>query len=99
MKRALHVLSLMFALLLVAPPATHAQDGISKRKAEKIQEKKAKDEKKAIKKKEKEDRKRHLSIQDKETRKRVKRHTKRADRHGSDPHRDGFFRRLFGRKR
>jgi hypothetical protein len=40
-----------------------------------------------------------LSIQDKQTRKRLKKNTKRADRSGSGPHRDGGLRGLFGRKR
>ncbi|HRH70982.1 MAG: hypothetical protein JNL43_05860 [Flavobacteriales bacterium] len=83
---------------LIAPPAQlAAQDaGISRKKQEKLLEKKAKEEKKQKAKQEKEDRKRHLSLQDKATRKRMKRNSKRADRRGSDPHRDGFFRRTFG---
>jgi ABC-type Fe3+-citrate transport system substrate-binding protein len=40
--------------------------------------------------------KRHLNLQDKQTRKRIKRHTKRADRRGTNRHEDGFFRRMFG---
>ena len=84
------VLSLLFAV-----PHLSAQEGISKKKQDKIQRDKAKQEKKDLKKKEKADRKRHLGIQDKDTRKRIKRHTKRANKHGSRKHRDGFFRRLF----
>ena len=76
----------------------HAQDGISQKKQEKILAKKEKEEKKAKVKKEKEDHKRHLANQDKATRKRIKKHTKRAGRHGSDAHRDGFFQRVFGGK-
>lgn len=79
---------------------TSAQDeGISQRKQEKILAKKARDEKKELKKKEKTDRKQHLGLQDKATRKRMKRNSRRADRGGPRQHRDGFFGRLFGRKR
>lgn len=73
-----------------------AQDGISRRKQERIQEKKARTEKKEKAKQERYDRRRHLSLQDKAARKRIRRHTKRADRRGSGEHRDGFFRRTFG---
>ncbi|MBL7952036.1 MAG: hypothetical protein JNM62_09975 [Flavobacteriales bacterium] len=82
--------------LAVAPVSVAAQDGISQKQQEKILAKKAKDEKKQKARQEKEDRKRHLNNQDKATRKRIKRHTKRAGRHGSDQHRDGFFHRTFG---
>lgn len=88
--------ALISSVLMVAPTITNAQDGISRKKQEKLLEKKAKDDKKQKARKEKEDRKRHLNNQDKATRKRMKRNTKRADRHGSDQHRDGFFRRTFG---
>jgi hypothetical protein len=83
-------------VLLGVPTNGSAQDGISRKQQEKTLAKKAKEDKKAKVRKEKEDRKRHLNNQDKATRKRMKRNTKRADRHGSDPHRDGFFRRTFG---
>lgn len=73
-----------------------AQEGISRKKQEKLLEKKARQEKKEKAKQERFDRRRHLSLQDKATRKRLRRNTKRADRHGSDAHRDGFFRRTFG---
>jgi len=76
---------------MAAPLASHAQDGISQKKQEKIQAKKAKARK------EKDDWKRHLSIQDKQTRKRLKKNTKRANRSGSGPHRDGWLHGLFGR--
>lgn len=81
---------------MAVPQAGFAQDGISKKKQEKIQAKKAKQEKKEKAKQERYDRRRHLSVQDKATRKRMRRHTKRADRRGSGIHRDGFFRRTFG---
>ena len=97
MFRVIRVLLLVVPMLMVLP--AEAQEGISRKKQEKIQADKAKQEKKDLKKKEKADRKRHLSIQDKETRKRIKRNTKRADRHGKHAHREGFFRRLFSRKR
>lgn len=87
---------LMGAALMAAPASVVAQDGISRKKQEKNLAKKAKEDKKAKKRKVKDDRKRHLGNQDKATRKRIKRNTKRSDRHGSDPHRDGFFRRTFG---
>ena len=73
-------------------------EGISQKKQEKILAKKEKEEKKAKVKKEKADRKSHLGIQDKATRKRIKRNTRRADRGGSNAHRDGFFQRVFGHK-
>ncbi len=92
-------LLLVLGLLMAAPLATHAQDGISQKKQEKIQAKKAKEDKKAKERKQKDDWKRHLSIQDKQTRKRLKKNTKRADRSGSGPHRDGWLNGLFGRKR
>ena len=86
----------LLGLGLMAAPAVSAQDGMSRKKQEKTLAKKAKDDKKQKARQERDDRKRHLSIQDKATRKRLKRNTKRADRHGSDAHRDGFFRRTFG---
>lgn len=87
----------LVGLVLIAAPAnSSAQDGISRKQQEKILAKKAKEEKKQKARKAKEDRKRHLDNQDKATRKRIKRNTKRAGRHGSDQHRDGFFRRTFG---
>ncbi|MCU0318612.1 MAG: hypothetical protein MUE88_00825 [Flavobacteriales bacterium] len=89
---------LMLVLLSAAPSvALHAQDGITKKQAEKNLARKAKEERKAKARKVKDDRKRHLDIQDKATRKRIKRNTKRADRHGSGRHRDGWLRRTLGR--
>ncbi len=88
---------LLCGLVLTVPSLASGQDGISRKKQEKLLEKKAKADKKEKARQEKEDRKRHLSLQDKATRKRIKRNTKRADRHGSDPHRDNFFQRTFGR--
>ncbi len=91
------VSSIILLLALVAVPrVVVAQDGISRKQQEKKLEKQAKVDKKEKAKKEKFDRKRHLSLQDKATRKRLKRHNKRADRNGSDPHRDSFFQRTFG---
>jgi hypothetical protein len=96
LKRILGTALLLFTLS-VAPTSVDAQDGgISRKKQEKLLEKKAKEDKKAKAKKEKFDRKRHLSLQDKATRKRLKRNNKRADRNGSNTHKDGFFRRNFG---
>lgn len=87
-------------MLALAPHAANAQDeGISQRKQERNLAKKEREEKKAKVKEEKADRKHHLSLQDKATRKRIKQHTRRADRHGSGRHRDGFPSRLFRRKR
>ena len=99
MRARLSRLLLVLGLMVMAPLVTHAQEGISQKKQEKIQAKKAKDDKKAKARKEKDDWKRHLSIQDKQTRKRLKKNTKRADRSGRGPHRDGGLRGLFGRKR
>ena len=90
---------LLIFTLASAPVISHAQDGISQKQQEKILAKKAKEEKKAAVKKEKEDRKQHLGLQDKATRKRMKRHSRRADRSGPGRHRDGFFSRLFSRRR
>ncbi len=88
---------LVFLSLISMPAQLAAQDaGIPRKKQEKLLEKKAKADKKQQAKQEKEDRKRHLSVQDKATRKRIKRNTKRADRGGSDRHKDGFFQRTFG---
>lgn len=99
MKNLLIRTVLCIILLFSMAGASMAQDGISKKQQEKNLAKKGKDDKKAKVKKEKDDRKRHLSIQDKDTRKRIKRNTKRADRGGPGPHRDGFFQRTFGRRR
>lgn len=94
-KRILGML-LVGVALLAAPQDTVAQDGgISRKKQEKTLAKKAKTDKKAKAKQEKQDRKRHLSLQDKATRKRLKKHGKRADRNGSNTHRDSFFQRIF----
>ncbi len=90
---------LLIFTLASAPVISHAQDGISQKQQEKILAKKAKEDKKAKVKKEKDDKKRHLAIQDKATRKRLKQHDRRAERGGSGRHRDGFFTRLFGRRR
>lgn len=88
---------LLLITLLSAPLHTFAQEGISRKKQEKTLAKDAKKEKKTKAKQEKRDRKRHLSVQDKAARKRIRRHTKRADRGGSGRHREGFFRRTFGK--
>jgi Flp pilus assembly protein TadB len=85
----------MATVMLVASTALPAQDGISRKKQEKIQAQKAKEEKKELARKEKEGRKRHLALQDKSTRKRMKRNSKRADRSGSRQHRDGIPARWF----
>lgn len=91
---------MLVAAVAMGPLAAHAQDeGISQRKQEKILARKERDEKKQKAKQDKENRERHLNLQDKATRKRMKKHGKRADRHGSGAHRDGFFSRLFRRKR
>ncbi len=89
---------LLFALfaMVATPTLSSAQDGISRKKQERIQAGKAKQEKKEKAKQERDDRRRHMSVQDKAARKRIKRHTKRADKRGSGAHRDGFFRRTFG---
>jgi hypothetical protein len=91
---------LLLALMLAtaAPAMVHAQEGIGKEEAERMQAKKEKEDKKAAKKAEKEKEKRHLGIQDKATAKRIKQHTKRAGKHGTNTHRDPFFVRLFGRR-
>ncbi len=98
MKHVLRILFLVLPLLMVVPESM-GQSGVSRKKQEKVQADKAKEEKAEMQKRDKEGRKRHLKIQDKETRKRIKRNTKRADRRGTRTHKDGFFRRLFSRKR
>ncbi|HOP42866.1 MAG TPA: hypothetical protein PLA11_05050 [Flavobacteriales bacterium] len=92
----------VFRYLLIAvglagvPVMVSAQEGMTMKQQEKVQAKKEKERKKAQKQVEKEKRKRHLELQDKATRKRIKRHNKRADKGGSDRHRDPFLQRLFG---
>jgi Flp pilus assembly protein TadB len=98
MKR-LAALLLVTGALGLLPAAARAQEGISQKKQERILAKKAKEEKKQKAKQEKADRAHHLALQDKATQKRIKRHTRRADRHGSGAHRDGPLRKLFRRKR
>jgi hypothetical protein len=98
MKRRILGFLLLAFLTSTAPTLLHGQEGIGKKEAERIQAKKEKEDKKAAKLKEKEDRKRHLGIQDKATRKRIKQNTKRANKHGTNTHRDPFFVRLFGRR-
>ena len=66
---------------------------------EKILAKQEKQKHKDRKAAEKELRKRHLELQDKETRKRIKRHDKRADRSGTNRHRDPWIKRVFSRRR
>lgn len=90
------VIALALAFSVARPMPASAQDGISRKKQERLLEKKAREEKKEKARQEREDRRRHLSLQDKDTRKRIKRNTRRAGRHGSNAHRDGFFRRTFG---
>lgn len=98
MKRSFGVIFIL-TMFLLAPVHVDAQDdGISQKKQEKILAKKAKKDKKDEAKREKEGKKRHLKIQSKDVRKRLKRNTKRADRSGTNRHRDGFFVRLFGRR-
>lgn len=98
MKRRILRFLLLIILTSAAPTLLHAQEGIGKKEAERMQAKQEKEDKKAAKVKEKEDRKHHLGIQDKATRKRIKQNTKRAGKHGTNTHRDPFFVRLFGRR-
>jgi len=92
--------SLTLAMALSGATAVLAQDeGISQRKQEKILAQKAKEEKKEKVKQDKENRKRHLGLQDKGTQKRMKKHARRADRHGPGRHSDPWPARLFRRKR
>ncbi|MBL8000613.1 MAG: hypothetical protein JNL05_01515 [Flavobacteriales bacterium] len=85
------------ALFLLPVLASAQEEGISRKKQEKLQVKKEKEDKKAQERAEKEGRKRHYNIQDKATRKRIKRNTKRADRNGTNAHRDPWPRRWFTR--
>ncbi len=72
--------------------------GLTKKQQEKIQAKKAKNDKKEVAREEKRLLKLHLSHQDKATRKRMKRNKRNAANGGSGTHRDPFLRRLFHRK-
>lgn len=91
---------LLLAAASMGPLMSQAQEeGISQRKQEKILAKKEREEKKQKIKQDKENREHHLNLQDKATRKRMKKHGKRADRHGSGAHRDGILSRMFRRKR
>lgn len=87
----------LLALCLLPVLASAQDEGISRKKQEKLQVKKEKEDKKAQERAEKEGRKRHYNIQDKATRKRIKRNTKRADRNGTNAHRDPWPRRWFTR--
>ena len=71
------------------------EEGRTQKEQEKIQAKQKKEKKKVQAAYEKEKRKRHLELQDKETRKRVKKNTRRADRNGSNTHRDPWIKRVF----
>lgn len=90
--------NLLRALLLLLPlvclSPVSAQEGVSRKKQERIQEKKDEDKKKAKVRKEKEDRRRHLSNQDKATRKRIKKNQKRSVKHGSGAPKQPFFQRI-----
>lgn len=88
---------LVLVSLVFAPMMVRAQESIGQKEAERMQARKEKEERKQLQKQELDDRRRHLKIQDKATRKRIRQHTKRADRRGSGPHRDGWFRRTFTR--
>lgn len=98
MKRIFLRLFTLFLLVCAAAPIVHAQEGISKKKQDKIQRDKKKNDAKEVRKEEKRIAKKHLSNQDKATRKRMKRHKRRADKQGNAGHRDPFMRRLFGTK-
>ncbi|HQV39607.1 MAG: hypothetical protein IPO60_04850 [Flavobacteriales bacterium] len=98
MKRRILRLITVLLLVLAAAPVVHAQEGISKKKQDKIQRDKKKNDVKEVKKEEKRIAKKHLANQGKATRKRMKRHKRRADKQGNSGHRDPFLRRLFGSK-
>ena len=98
---------LLLLSLVLAPALLHAQDaeggdgksaGMSKKQQEKHLAKKERKDKKSLAKEEKRIYKLHREHQDKATRKRMKRHERRAGKHGQSEHRDPFFRRLFGSK-
>jgi hypothetical protein len=93
-----HPVVLVLLLALFPTWVMGQEKGISREKQEKELAKKENDEAKAQAKAEKELLKRHVSLQDKETRKRMRKHGKRAETHGSRPHRDPFFTRLLRRK-
>ena len=90
---------LLFTALLAGPAALHAQEGIGRKQQQRIQAKKAREEKKAKARKAKDDRKRQLEIQDKATRKRLKRNFRAAEKHGGGGHGQGGGFHLFRRKR
>lgn len=98
MARPTWVRSVVALALVLAPMLLHAQEeGLSRRKQEKLLAKKERAEKKAVKKEEKRLAKKHLANQDKATRKRMKRNKRRADNGGSHAHRDPWPRRWFTR--
>lgn len=89
---------MLLVVLLGAPALVHAQEeGLSRKKQEKLLAKKERDDAKEVKKEEKRIAKKHLENQDKATRKRMKRNKKRADRGGQHAHRDPWPRRWFTR--
>ncbi|MBL7963593.1 MAG: hypothetical protein JNM31_07085 [Flavobacteriales bacterium] len=88
----------MLALSTLPIRIVAQEGGRTQKQQEKILAKQEKQKKKDAQAAEKEMKARHSKIQDKQTRKRLKRQNKRADRHGSNTHRDPFFRRLFMRK-
>ena len=98
MKRPLLPLLMVLFLACMAALPVHAQAGISKEKQEKNLRKKEKNDAKEVRKEEKRIAKKHLANQDKATRKRMKRHKRRAEKHGQGRHRDPLLQRIFGRK-
>lgn len=98
MKRSILRILTVLLLVFAAAPLVHAQEGVSKKKQDKIQRDKKKNDAKEVKKEEKRIAKKHLKNQDKATRKRMKRHKHRAEKQGNTGHRDPFLRRLFGTK-
>lgn len=87
----------MFLILVLALPiaATAQEDGRTQKEQERILAKEKKAKKKEQAAYEKEKRKQHLAHQDKATRKRIKKNTRRADRSGTNTHRDRWIERVF----
>ena len=86
---------LILCLLALPFGAVAQEDGRTQKEQEKILAKEKKQKKKEQAAYEKEKRKAHLSHQDKATRKRIKKNTRRADRNGTNTHRDPWIERVF----
>ncbi len=86
---------LILSLLTLSFNAVAQEEGRTQKEQEKTLAKEKKEKKKKQAAYEKEKRKEHLAHQDKATRKRIKKNTRRADRNGTNTHRDPWIERVF----